>query len=752
VANFNSLLDSPESQTSPASAAQGEAPTPNIMYGVIKRWPWLILGLTVGLILGFLYHMQRPPVYQSSAQLMVIKNRPELIAGGAGDSRVQVVEDYVAGQVILLKSETILKLAAEKRLDEQQPFQVPLPATTAERISLMKSRFDVTREKEPGTQSPSNVLQLTFKFSEPTDSPKYLRAIITAYRDGLTGVYEDASTGLLKRLDEEIVSLKQSQTMTRTEMNEAERKLRGVVDDATGTVLVPGISQEDLSSIRTRMSANRNTELTLKLRQILVAKELADVKDAGTTRASRLAVMAKLGVPSERPAILGDLRDPDSLLANFKYRKSELGVRLGPGHPDMIALTNQIKAIEADLAKRGGPPEDELEQHRRKLDNEQSGIAAQLKILEKELADDEEKARQISPLQRTIEAHQATLLRDGMRIAEKEMERKQVNSTRSAGGFEVKDVTAPNTGTQIAPVLMQSLLLGAVLGLLLGTGLGLRAELADRGFHSPEDIRRRLGLPVLGHIPLIRTTDPSEVTPIAALDPVLAVFLRPRSAEAEAVRGIRTQLLFSTNNKTHQVIQITSPNAGDGKSTVAANLAIALARADKRVVLVDCDFRKPRVHTLFGLPNPAVGLASVVADQADLGDAIQACEIDNLSLLPCGPRPSNPAELLSHPKFQEILTDLRSSYDYVILDTPPVLAVSDPAAVAPRADGVILVFRMNGDAHPNAERARQALVAVSARLLGVVVNASTNRDMGYGYGNGYKSGYQYSDAYSDPKQ
>ena len=102
MANFNSLLDSPESQTSPASAAQGEAPTPNIMYGVIKRWPWLILGLTVGLILGFLYHMQRPPVYQSSAQLMVIKNRPELIAGGAGDSRVQVVEDYVAGQVIRL--------------------------------------------------------------------------------------------------------------------------------------------------------------------------------------------------------------------------------------------------------------------------------------------------------------------------------------------------------------------------------------------------------------------------------------------------------------------------------------------------------------------------------------------------------------------------------------------------------------------------------------------------------------------------
>ena len=258
-------------------------------------------------------------------------------------------------------------------------------------------------------------------------------------------------------------------------------------------------------------------------------------------------------------------------------------------------------------------------------------------------------------------------------------------------------------------------------------------------------------MPVLGHIPPIRTNDPPEFKPVAALDPILAAALRPHSAEAEAVRGIRTQLLFSTSGNEHQVLQITSPNPGDGKSTLSSNLAISLAKSNKRVVLVDCDFRKPRIHRLFALPNSDLGLASVVADQADLGAVIQNCEIENLSLLPCGPRPANPAELLTTPKFQEMLDDLRANYDFVILDTPPVLAVSDPAAVAPRADGVILVFRMTKDARPAAERAMDDLNAVGGKILGVVVNASTEREMGYGYGHSYRYNYQYSDSYADPK-
>ncbi len=753
MALSNPLLDLPSPQSPIHMAQHAPAPDqPNLLLGVLRRWPWLVLGLSVGLVLGLLYHMQRTPIYQSSAQLMVVKSRPDLVAGGAGDVRVQYVEDYVGPQVILLGSEAILKVAAEKRLDEQKPFQVQPPEGIPERVGYMKSRFTVAREKEPGSNVPSNVLVLTFKSLHPADSPKYLRAIMAAYKDELSGVYEDASTRQLKRLEEEIVRLTKSQTDVRVLLQEAERKLRGVIDPATGTVLIPGISQETPERVQQRISDSRVAQTARELERIVIENRLAQIRDGGKTRGERLATMAKLGITSDRSFLFGDLKDPESMLGHLKYKKGELGVRLGPGHPDMIVINNQIKVLEDEIIARGGPMDDELERYRRKLESELSGIAAQLGVLTKKLDEDEETARRMAPVQLAIRTYEETMRQNATDLLAAQRDKDRVSGSKTSGGYEVRDVSKPADGVQVAPVLMQSLLLGAVLGLLLGGGLGLRAEFADRGFRSPDDIRRRLGLPILAHIPVIRTVEPPEVQSTGGIDPTLVVFLRPKSSEAEAFRGLRTQLLFSVANRNHQVIQVTSPMGGDGKSTTTANLAIALARADKRVVLVDCDFRKPRVHKLFNLKNLEVGLASVVGDQADLGDAIQSCEIENLSLLPCGPRPANPAELLTSPKFQEILSDLRSSYDFVLLDTPPVLAVSDPAAVAPRADGVIVVFRMTPAAGPNAERAKEELVAVSAHILGVVVNASTEQNMGYGYGYTYKYDYQYSDSYTDQKK
>lgn len=749
---LNPLLDqapAPDQAAAPAAAA---AESPNIFLGVLRRWPWLVLGLSVGLVLGLLYHLQRPPVYQSSAQLLVIKNRTEMTPAGAGDARVQYVEDYVAPQVILLGSETILKLAAEKFLDREGPFEAPPPATPAERVGFLKARFDVMREKEPGSNAPSNVLQLKFKSAHPADAPKYLRAIVAAYKAELSGVYESASGRQADQLDAEIRRLEGAQGTARTKLAEAQRRLEGGVNPASGKDFVPGVSQETPERIRQRVSDNRAAQTDLERRRIVIDTQLKQIQEAGASRAARLAVMAQLNVPSDRPSIFGDVRDPDSMLAQLKYRKDELGVRLGPGHPDMISLSRQIGVLEKEIADRGGPAEDELARYGRKLENEKAALNAQIGVLTRAMEADEDTLRRMAPLLQDIRGYEEALRDYARDIQTTTRERDRVKGTEKSGGFEVRDVSKPADGVQVAPVLVQSLLLGAVIGLLLGGGLGLRAELADRSFRSPADIRRRLGTAVLGHVPVIRTAEPAEVQPVAPLDPVLAVFLRPSSAEAEAIRGLRTQLLFSTRNKEHQVIQITSPNAGDGKSTVTANLALALAAANKRVVLVDCDFRKPRVHKLFGVANPEVGLASVVADQADLGDAVRPSEVDNLSLLPCGPRPSNPAELLTSPRFQELLADLRSSYDFVLLDTPPVLAVSDPAAVAPRADGVILVFRMTPDAGPHAERAKEELLAVSARLLGVVVNASSERDMGYGYGYAYKYEYKYTDSYADPKQ
>jgi capsular exopolysaccharide synthesis family protein len=748
---LNPLLDAPVASTAPVMAVQpspasGAAPPPNLLFGVLRRWPWLLLGVAAGLVLGLLYHMQSAPVYQSTAQLLVIKNRPELTSSGGSDARVQFVEDYVATQVLYLKSERILKQTA-KQLDNYKPFQVEPPVSEVEKIAFLGKRFNVMREKEPGTNTMSNIVQLTFKSPHPADSPKYLKAIIEAYKGDLGAVYEGASITQLEGLQRDIDALNRNIGVMDEKLKQLGLELRG----QPGTVHA-GISQEELTSVRARISANRNAEQTLRLREIAIAGELDTINKAGSARATRRAVMDRLGIPSDRSWLVGpDSRDLEGTLNFLKMKRAELSTKYGPGHPDMVALNRQIDLLEKEIADRGGPSNDELDRYRIKLENERDAILRQLGVLQKEISADELKATRMSELQRQIDALQADKQRDEGRRRDQERERDRIAATKSVGGYKVEDVTEPTEGMQIAPVLVQSLLLGAVAGLLMGIGLGLWAELADRSFRSPLDIRRHLGLPVLGHVPPIRTNDPPEYSPVTALDPVLAVILRPHSAEAEAVRGIRTQLLFSTSGNEHQVLQVTSPNPGDGKSTLSANLAISLAKSNKRVVLVDCDFRKPRIHRMFALPNPELGLASVVADQADLGAVIQGCEIENLSLLPCGPRPANPAELLTTPKFQEMLDDLRANYDFVILDTPPVLAVSDPAAVAPRADGVILVFRMTKDARPAAERALDDLTAVGGRILGVVVNGSTEREMGYGYGHSYRYGYQYTDSYADSK-
>src|SRR4029079_17459535 len=153
----------------------------------------------------------------------------------------------------------------------------------------------------------------------------------------------------------------------------------------------------------------------------------------------------------------------------------------------------------------------------------------QLDVLSADIVTDETKATKMAELQDRIDAVKAKLTKEDSIVEDKKREKARVDATRMVGGYKVEDVTRPSDGVQIAPVLVQSLMLGAVVGLLLGFGLGLWAELADRSFRSPTDIRRQLGLTVLGHVPPIRTSDPAEVKPVAALDPLLAWLLRPPS-------------------------------------------------------------------------------------------------------------------------------------------------------------------------------------------------------------------------------
>jgi capsular exopolysaccharide synthesis family protein len=227
------------------------------------------------------------------------------------------------------------------------------------------------------------------------------------------------------------------------------------------------------------------------------------------------------------------------------------------------------------------------------------------------------------------------------------------------------------------------------------------------------------------------------------LDPLLCTYHQPLSVEAEAFRGVRAALLFNHGRQQRQVIQIASPVVGDGKSTLAANLAISIAQSGKEVLLVDGDLRHPRVHDLFG-QTADPGLAAVICDGTELHDAVRSTQIGGLSLLPAGCVAVNPADIFASSRIGELIPVLRERYDFVLIDTAPLLAVTEAQAIAASVDGVILAIRPSKTEISGAQRALDILQMVGANLLGIVVNGTSGCEYD-NYGERYHSNSRQQD-------
>ena len=291
------------------------------------------------------------------------------------------------------------------------------------------------------------------------------------------------------------------------------------------------------------------------------------------------------------------------------------------------------------------------------------------------------------------------------------------------------------------PTLSQFLGLGAFLGAFVGLILGYLVEIADKSFRKPEDVIRQFGVPIVGHIPFIKEERLKGAKITNAMDRTAVCVHAPGSRAAEAYRSVRTAICFSALGSSHRVIQVSSPTAGDGKSTLALNLSIALAMSGKRTILVESDFRRPKVHKLTAVDNKR-GIVDVLRGDAELGDAVQSTSVESFFVLPCGSRPNDPAELLSRPEYEHLLEVLRQKYDYVIIDTPPILAVTDPTSIAPRVDGVLLAMRLSRHTRDLGRRTLEQLRDVGATVSGIVINGVEESD-GYGYGTYRYSDYQY---------
>lgn len=289
-----------------------------------------------------------------------------------------------------------------------------------------------------------------------------------------------------------------------------------------------------------------------------------------------------------------------------------------------------------------------------------------------------------------------------------------VPDLQSGSALQVSLVEPALTPTEpVRPRTRLNVALGLVLGLMLGVGLAFLREFLDRTVKTPEELEAAAGVAVVGTIPPFKAA--KQPIPVAA---------EPRTSAAEAFRKLRTNFAFLGVDRESLCCVVTSPSAADGKSTVAANLAIALVQAGQRVALVDADLRKPSLHRIFGL-NQRVGTTTVLLDQADVLDALQQPS-DNLpAILTSGQLPPNPSELLGSRRMQQLLEELRGAFDVVLVDCAPLLPVTDPMVVSRFADGILLIARAASTTRDQAQAARAACAKAGATVFGSVLNASS---------------------------
>jgi capsular exopolysaccharide synthesis family protein len=708
----------------------------------------LLLGIVLGTIIGLLAFSQRPPVYRASAQVLVVKKQAaNALPVAGGDPRMAVMDDYVATHLILIRSPIVIDRAVRKRNLGS------LRSLSSNPAGIILAGLSATRDmnKETASAAGNNIINLTYSSSDPADAETVLLAVIESYREFLDETYRDTSDTTVKLITDATDTLQRKLE----DKDKAYREFR-----KTSPVIVVG---DNGVPIHQAKILEYQKDAAALLEQVTLLKNRIDEvekakKDPAKSRETILALAARKFDKGAPPPLSGATALETALFQLFQ-QEADLLQFYGEDHPDVIRIRRRIEmtrdfyrkldeiARQGDQAVKGDPIESALEA----LKIEYQITKANHDWKEALLEDAVKTARSLETYYDQDRAFREDITRVNKVLDQTLKRLEEINLVRGYGGFEARAIAPPTPGTKISPVFWQFVLMGAVLGLMLGAGAAYLFDRADKSFRSPDEIRRRLGLPLIGHLHFtIGGSTPERVAQsdgrVFEIDGALVVLHRPTSTEAEAFRGVRTAVFFGTHGDNQKVIQVTSPNMGDGKTTLISNLAVSIAQSGRKVLLIDADLRRPRIHRVFGLPG-RIGLAELIVGKSEPAAAIQSSVVPGLFILPCGRRPHNPSELLTSPRLADLLDEFRETFDYVLIDSPPLLAVSDPCTLAANVDAVILTIRIAKNGRPGAERASDMLAALKVSCLGIVVNGvgSTGAMSGYGYEH-----YKYADEYTSP--
>jgi capsular exopolysaccharide synthesis family protein len=718
-------------------------------WGILRRRKWLIfLGMLAGLAVGGIYNSQAQKIYRSEASVTIQpKEKQIFIASGNRDPFDQTHSFNIRHDQLIGEHNIIYRCLNDFGLNKLESLR-DLPEE--EQIKEIRENLKIVQNRNESIK-----YELEFESVDASDAQTVLATVISTYEKRLDERYRDDSrdvTELLSRMRDTFSD----------KLDNVNARLKSARDAAQPQKVAGTLRLNQSMVADTLTTIEKEKQKYGELTSYLARAEKA--LENGTDACKEFVWMLEQG-EKVRPNQL-KTTDNSAMIASELHRIEELEIardqliiveKLGPGHSRVKAINHAINERKAKVEELdseetqivGFAPEDVV---RMFVVSVKQQIGDLRGAMDSHLQDFREQSMKASKIQLAeqyiseLQEERAVVLRRAQVATDQLMS--QTSSEQQARlhkGF-IFDTTKPASyGTDVWPILLVILPIAGLLGSLLGFGLGCLVELADKTFHNPDQITKYLQVPLIGHVPVIGQGK-RYLVENSLIEPMVCTYHRPKSQVSEAFRAVRTALYFNTQGKQHSVIQVTSPTPGDGKSTLASNLAVSIAQSGKRVLLVDADMRRPRQHSTFGISS-RVGFATVLSGQSEWRDCMFECEeIEGLTVMPCGAKPQNPAELSSSPQVKILIEEMREEFDFVIIDTPPMLAVTDPSPIAARVDGVVLCIRIKKNVRVSAERSTQMLQNLGANCIGLVVNG-VGAQSGYGsqytYG-AYRAGYSYN--------
>jgi polysaccharide biosynthesis transport protein len=460
----------------------------------------------------------------------------------------------------------------------------------------------------------------------------------------------------------------------------------------------------------------------------------------------------KAGRVAELPAAFSDIKlsQLQNRLDELKLTAEKLDVKYGPDYPDVKNTKIEINNVKAQLESGRKALEERLKAEYELAMRDEKSLKIALAQAKGEAVQQNQDAIQYNILKQEVDTAKAMYTDFLQKTSQAKVEvAQQHNSLRL-----VQPARVPSG--PIGPARFRMIMIGFFLGLVGGVSLAYFLEYIDNTIKTVEDVGRYVQLPSLGVIPSIgavtssklRAANNGKKLPLGNGDRAAAeqsdrlALLDNRSSAAEAYRVVRTSMLLSAAGNPPKLVLVTSGQPGEGKTTTVVNTAISLAQLGSSVLIIDCDLRRPSTHKVFGVDH-SKGLSTYLSRDIEIDGLIQKLQIPNLSLLPCGPIPPNPAELISSDRMKGLLQTLVTRYDHILIDSPPLIHVTDPVILSSLVDGVILVVHGGKSSRGVAQRARQELSSVGAKIFGVVLNNVDMRREGYDeyYYHRYYSNY-----------